>query len=307
MLETLRKHDRKEAERILSSLTSELLPNPEIYIRAGLGVDPDLHSKIWKEIRRRVKVDPSDTSANSRAKLFEFLFREMSQGALTASTLESTKARLSFRGELRPDLYEVQFRPVFIPSKEHGVRPNHVLEAIRNADDVEHLNLLDNEVLLSLFLRTHSDFPNQDPFALLVVAERVGAHLEVGSALRVYLSEVDYSAAQGPLDVLRLLVGKYGFFLTIGHVTTKLIVNETITIEGPLRDKTFIKVHAAEDASILGAVIGRPRRLHNSHGIALGFALDQIKYAADLRKHGLHIEGGGYTAGVFESELEGTS
>jgi hypothetical protein len=307
MLQTLRQYDRKEVERILSSLTSELLPNPEIHVRAELGVDPEIHSRVWNEIQRRVRVDPSDTSPSERGKLFDFLFREMSQGALSKSTVESTKARLSVRGELRPDLYEVKFSPFFTNSQDHGVRPNHVLEAIRNADDVEHLNMFDNEELLSLFLRTQKDFPNQDPFVLLVVARRIEAYLEVSIALRVYLSDVDYSAAQRPLDVLRLLVSKYGYVITIGQVSAKLIVNETIALDGPLSNKNFVKVHAEQGASILGSILRRPRRLHNTHGIALGFALDQVKYAADLRKHGVRVDHENYVAGVFEWELEGRS
>lgn len=300
MLEALRKHDQKEAERILSSLTSELLPNPGIYIRARLEVDPDLHTKIWSEIRRKAKVAPSDTSAGGRARLFDFLFREMSQRTLSQSTLESTKARLSLKGELRSDLYEVNFSTNFRSSEEHGVRPNHVLEAVRNANDVEHLNLFDNQQLLSLFLRTHNDFPNHDPFALLVLARRVGAGLEVKCALRVYLSDIDYSAALRPLDVLRLLVGKYGFSLTVGHVTAKLIFNETVTIDARLEEKTFVKIHALKGASMFGIVMGQKLRLHNSHGIALGFALDQVRYSGDLRKHGVHVKAGDYRGRILK-------
>lgn len=292
MLETLRKHDPKEAARILSSVTAELLPNPEVGGRYELPIDPGVHSELWTEIRRRAKVDPANTSLEMKSRIFEFLFTEMTQLALPRSGLESVKARLSFKGELRPDLYEVQINAIsFIPSKEHGVRPNHVLEAIRNADAVDHLNLLDNEVLLSLFLRIHH---GNDPFALLVLAARVSSFLDVGFAMRVYRSEVDYSAANTPTDVLRLVVAKYGLFLTIGHLNSKLILNETFTFERSARDQDFIKVNALEGASIFGTVVWRKLRLHNSYGVALGFALDQVKYAADLRKHGVQVGEGVY-------------
>jgi hypothetical protein len=299
MLETLRKHDRKEAERILSSLTSELLPNPDVHTRVEMAVDTDIHSRVWNEIRRRVKVDPSDASPASRSKLFEFLFSEMSQRALPKSTLESVKARLSLRGELRSDLYDVRFHRSFGVSEAHGVRRNHVLEAIRNADDVEHLNLLDDEELISFFLRTHNDFPNKDPFVLLVLARRAGGHLEVSDALRAYLSDVDISGAQRPLDVLRLIVERYGFLITIGEITAKLIFDKTVTLDGPLDARTFVRVHALSGASTLGKVVWRKRALHNSYGIAWAFVLDQTKYAADLRKHGVRVDRATYTTPVL--------
>lgn len=290
MIEALRKHDPKEVQRILATLTSELLPNPGIYVKSEIAVDPELHSQLWSEIRRRVKVDPSDSSAGGRGKLFEFLFSEMSRIALPRSELESVKAKLSFRGELRSDLYDVQFHPGFNISEVHGVRRNHVLEAIRNANDVEHLNLLDDELLVSLFVRIHNDLPNEDRFALLVLANRIGPYLEVSVGLRIYLSDVDLSSAQRPMDVLRCLVEKYGFVLTVGQVTGKLIVNKTTTIEGSLDPKKFIKVHALEGAKILGEVSFRRRKLLNSYGVAIAYALDQGKYAAELRKHGVQVQ-----------------
>jgi hypothetical protein len=301
MLQTLRKYDPKEAQRILSSLTTELLPDPEVGNRgADFTIDPVLHSDVWKEIRRRVKVDPTDTSPETRGRVFEFLFTEMSQIALPNSELDSVKAKLSFRGELRPDLYDVRFVPKFRTAEAHGIRRNHVLEAIRNADDVEHLNLLDGEELLSLFLRTHKDFPSRDPFVLLVLADRVGARLEVFDAFRAYLSDIDLSAAQRPSDILRLIVEKYGLNITIGHITSKLILNQTVTIEGRLDPKTFAKVHAHEGSSVLAAAVWRKRALLNSYGIGLAFALDQTKYAADLRKHGVNVKGGPYRFPKFE-------
>src|SRR5256885_1881925 len=157
MLETLRKYDQQEAQRILSSLTSELLPDPQVRARERLEIASDLNSEIWNEIRRRTKLDPSDITPATRGKLFEFLFSEMSQRALPTATLESVKTRLSRRGELRSDLYEVEFDRFFEMSEVHGVRPNHVREAIRNADDIEHVNVLDDEFLFSFFVRTHND------------------------------------------------------------------------------------------------------------------------------------------------------
>jgi hypothetical protein len=298
MLETLRKHDRNEAQRILSGLTAELLPNPEIGIRAGLGVDPDLHTRVWAEIRRRAKVDPADTSPAGRGRLFEFLFSEMSEKALSRSTLDSVKARLSFKGELRSDLYEVRFNRGFSSSEGHGVRQNHVLEAIRNADDVEHLNLFD-DLAISFFLRTHNDFPGKDPFVLLVLSRRIEAHVEVTAALRIYRSDVDITTANRPSDILRLLVNKYGFLITIGEVTAKLIFDKIVTVKEPIDPKTTVKVHALEGSGFIANALWQKAALHSSWRIAWAFALDQARYAADLRKHGVHVKDYDYTIPTF--------
>jgi hypothetical protein len=294
MLETLRKYDQKEAERILSSLTSELLPNPEIAIRAELGIDPDVHSKVWNEIRTRVKVDPSDASPQSRGRIFEFLFTEMQNIALPPSAMNATKSRLSRSDELRPDLYDVKFSPTFEVARAHGVRPNHVQEALRNADDVEHLSVLDGEVLLSFFLRI-LDIGGRDPFALLVLGIRSGHGLNVSTALRIYKSDIDYSGAQRPSDFLKLLVGKYGFSITVGNITSKLIIDQTTTILAPLDPDTVVKVDALEGADIYSNILFQTRALHNSYGVAIAFALDQAKYAADLRKHGVHVSNQDFT------------
>lgn len=296
MLETLRKHNPKEVEKILSSLTFDLLPDPGVPRSTQMAVDPQLQSEIWNEIRRRLKVERHEPSPEKRGKLFEFLFAEMTQVALPQSTSEAVKAKLSFRGELRSDLYDdVRFHRSFDVWKRHGVRPNHVLEAIRNADDVEHLNLLDNEELISFFLRKHNDFSTGDPFILLVLARRSGSHVEVSDALRVYLSDVDILGAQRPFDILRRTVEKYGFFITIGDITEKLIFDRTVTIEGRINATNFVKIHALSGTSVLAKALWRERSLHNSYGIALAFALDQARYAADLRKHGVHVDTGVYT------------
>jgi hypothetical protein len=79
-----------------------------------------------------------------------------------------------------------------------------------------------------------------------------------------------------------------------------MIMNETITIEGRLDPKTFAKVHALEGSSILATATWRKRALHDSYGIGLAFALDQNKYASDLRKHGVNVTGGPYRIPIFE-------
>lgn len=297
MLQTLRKHDPSEAARILSAVTFELLPNPEVGRRPQhLAVDPQLHTELWQEIRRRAKVDPSDSSPHMRGKIFEFLFAEIAQVALPKSGVDSVKSRLSLRGELRPDLYEVEFDRSFRVSEEHGVRRNHVLEAIRNADDVQHLNLFDNAELVSLFLRTHDDFPSADPFALCVIGRRVGARLNISEALRIFRSDIDYTAAGNPLDVLRMLANKYGYYMTVGHITERFIFNKIVTIEqNKFEDRNVVKISALKGSSILTVLLGAKLRLHDSHGIALAFALDQKRYADELRSHGLHVKGGNYT------------
>jgi hypothetical protein len=304
MLETLRKYDPSEAQQILSSLTAEVLPDPEVGARKKLGIDPHTHSDIWNEIRRRAKADPSDTSPAVRARLFEFLFAEMSQRALPQRTLESIKARLSARGELRPDLYEIEFDRFFRMSEHHGVRKNHVAEAIRNADDVEHLNIPDGKFSLSFFVRLHNEFGEKNAFALFVMAARVGAKLEVSDAFRIYASDVDISAAECPRDVLRLFVAKYGFTITIGDITSKLIINETTILRPPIDRDSLMKVHALDGTSIFGVALLRQERLHNSFRIALAFALDQEKYAADLGKHGVRVSGGDFRSPTIWTRYE---
>jgi len=49
-------------------------------------------------------------------------------------------------------------------------------------------------------------------------------------------------------------------------------------------------VHALEGSSIISDIIMRKLTLHGSWGVALAFALDQARYAAGLRRHGVHVQ-----------------
>src|ERR1041385_7133196 len=104
MLESLKNLDQKEVQRVLSAIITSLLPTPDWNREEPEShIDPSLHEKVLREIHKRTKVDPSDTSLSSKAKIYDLLFQEMSEAALHGVNIESLKMRIGQRGDLRSD------------------------------------------------------------------------------------------------------------------------------------------------------------------------------------------------------------
>jgi hypothetical protein len=172
----------------------------------------------------------------------------MSRIALTNVDLKPIKRRLADSGELPTHLYEIKFDTDFNISEGQGIQKGWVVEALKDSNEIEHLELI-NGVQISIFAEAQSDF------ILLGITRRSGYKLTVENAWHVFRSDIDLSTAKRPLDVLKLLVDKYGYDLTIGNKTSKFFLNDTVIDRTSSNITTLIKVNALDGVNVYGLVL----------------------------------------------------
>lgn len=298
MLKSLRKLDRKTSERILSDLTTALLPNPGIEGVLPQSVyDPSVYESIKEEVYQLLKIDPTDLSSANQAKVFQFLAREMRSIALADADLNSIKWRVGQRGDLRPDLYEIEFSAGFANYEALGVRRNHAIDTIRDFDDVEEVLPDRFQGGYVLFIKTHNKMNERDRFSLLVCARRKGDSLVVMTAWRIYHSDVDVSKARSLIDFLESFAESFGFRITLGNKQGKFILHETVEVATTTRVDQIVHIHEAHPASsdteesiIINYVI-RKSDIKRLFEFGIVFALDAKKYLTSIRSHGVEASG----------------
>lgn len=296
MLKSLEVLDGREVERILSGLTVSLLPDPGIGARAPLlTVDPQMYSTVMRDIQHYLRINPSDLSPENRGKVLAFLFEQMAQVALSEDDLKRVRTRLGRRGDLRPDQYDIEYLLSFKISEEHGVRRNHVAGVLRHPDAVQHLPVMrEQSPAISIYLKAEDKMKGRDRFSLLVLSQRLGFAQRVIFGFRLYHSDIELSSLSSPVNGLRALVDKYGFELRAGNLTSKLILDELVSVDPGTTRQEIVKPQAPKDASLYAHALINTTDLHNVYELCLTFALDQQRYAADLRRHGVHVADGKY-------------
>lgn len=291
MLKSLEALDRREVERILSGLTVSLLPDPGIGARSPLlTADPQIYSTVMKDIQHYLRISPSDLSPKNRAKVLEFLSNQMTEVALADADLKRVKMRLGQRGDLRPDQYEIEYIPYFGASEEHGVRRNHVTDVLRHPDAVQHLPVMrEQSPAISIYLKAEVKMKGRDRFSILVLTQRLGFVQRVNLGFRLYHSDIELSSVSSPVNGLRALVDRYGFELKAGTLTSKLFLHELVSVAPGTKMQEIVRPQAPKGASIYALAFISRTDLLNVYELCLTFALDERKYAADLRRHGVHI------------------
>lgn len=304
MLKSLEALDRREVERILSGLTVSLLPDPGIGARSPLlTVDPQIYSTVMKDIQHYLRISPSDLSPKNRAKVLEFLSSQMTRVALADADLNRVKTRLGQRGDLRPDQYEIEYLRSFWISEQHGVRRNHVADVLRRPDAVQHLPAMSEESpALYIYIKAENKVKGNDRFSLLVLANRVGFGQRVIFGFRLYHSDIELPSMSSPLNGLRALIDRYGVEMKADTLTSKLIQDEFVSVEPGTTPQEVARPQAPESTSLYMFLQVRTTHLVNVYAVSLAFALDQKRYAADLRRHGVHVPDADYTKLSFTKD-----
>jgi hypothetical protein len=250
-----------------------------------------------REYRQR----PDDYSISAMTKIYQLLSAEMSEIGLAGADVSHIRAKVGQRGELRPELYEIQFSNKFADSEHFGVRKNHVIEALRKPDYVEHFdpNPDPSEEKpfkpISLYTVTHNKLSNRDRFTLLARTIRNGYIQKVVEAWRVYHTDVDLSEKKLPIDIFKAFIDKYGVFLKAGEQISKLFIYQHVQFD--FEDDPRISLlnligpaFPQEHGAVTGALDIKKSRLHNKIIIGMAYAIDVNMYAADLRKHGVPVD-----------------
>lgn len=286
MLKTLKDHDRTTAELVLSAYTNSLLPSPGINGEEDHGIDFTLYKEVKEEIHHLLRVSPSSLSQHERGRVFEFLAREMSEVALAGSDVKRIKDQLGERGQLRTDLYEIEFEDSsFRFAEMYGIRKKHVIEAIRHPDLVEEVNTLSSPLVL--YLKTHNNMNERDRFSLVVTSVRIGSTIYVRSAFRIYHSDVGVSIALSPTSLLKALAETYGMVFRVGLTEAKFL--SEISIEESAGTKISDLIQSSDHHRQLLHGLRERSSLSRLHILRLVFVIDRISYAADLRKRGVHV------------------
>lgn len=318
MLTTLKKIDQQQALDLLSSTTVSLLPDPGVGPPTSTtDAEIEMQERLLEEVRDRLGVQADDWSYEAKGKFLKFLAEEMRKYALSQTSIDTVRARLGQRGDLRPDLYQVEFHKSFYKFSELGTRRSHVEEALRRPDDIEHL-LPDiitegDRPAISLYLKRHgkSDSPNR--FTLLVQAWRQNDVQLVFEAWRIYHSDVDLSGAQTVLEALRSFIEVFGIpFRVGGSDPKKFFIYETVPFPTDQQEVSSVEVETTTELSpegykfrvketeavtldnalldnIFSTFMYRLNRTQSMTEIAIAYTIDTRQYWKCLQSHGVKI------------------
>lgn len=288
MLKSLKEYDHKTVERVLSAYTTALLPSPGVGFQPDLPVDPAVYESVKEEIHGLLKIAPSDLSKPDRAKVFQFLAREMSEVALARADIKRIKQRIGERGELRPDLYEIQFEEQLDP-EILGVRPSHVVDAIRHPDSVEEV-LTDTALGRVIHIKTHNKMNDRDRFSLFAISRREGHIIEVLSAWRIYHADIGVSKSLRPLELFKAFLETYGLSFRCGSYQGKFLLYDRVEASSGTRMDEIIKLPPnPRGGKIIVNFDGQKSTVARLYALAFVFVLDHSKYVTDLRRRGVQI------------------
>lgn len=290
-LPILNEQNPADVEGILASLTLGMLPSPSISEEPTLPIE--LRDRIIHEMRVALRLKRDDNSPTAKAKIYDYLAKEISRAALGNVDIKEIKSRLGQRGDLAPSLYKVEFSPEFKNEHERkGATRADVELTLRAPDAFEHVHPagmgIDDDKATSLYVRQFSNSVKPlNTFTLLVSCQRIGYVQRVGQAWLVFHSDVDLSTAKTPSDVLRAFVGKYGLELQVGEKVDKFFWYERVALHSDKKtDILKFKPTPGVDVSI---VFQQGLISMGSAEIVYAFAIHSNAYEADLRKHGIRI------------------
>jgi hypothetical protein len=172
---------------------------------------------ILSELRTSLKIAEKDDTPAARTKLGEALSKEIYQTVLSSDKKQDALKRMGQAGCLPNSAYTIQQSAEFANRFYRlGVKRQGVIDAIKNADDTQHLlpegATEETREDMSLFLKRHANH------WLMVQTHRQGVTLSATSAWLVFPAVVDLTKASKPIDVLRSFVEAFGVLFTMnGH------------------------------------------------------------------------------------------
>jgi hypothetical protein len=103
MLKILENRDQKEIERLLALTAERLLPHPGIAPKTYENRETEqIEDKIIEEIQAELNLDKNDQSPQTNAKLFEFIYNEMTKSIKSGTRRDQARARLEQKGYIHP-------------------------------------------------------------------------------------------------------------------------------------------------------------------------------------------------------------
>ena len=140
---------------------------------------------------------------------------------------------------------------------------------------------------ISLYLKRHPQAGGD--FFLLVQTQRTGYVQLVHSAWRIYLSDIDLSRINEPLDVLRAFTDEFGISFRIGDSPkpSKFFLYENFPASSHSLEQ-LITFEFQEKQKPLLSWLHR-WKTDSTVDVAIAYVIDMVRYLAALRKHGVQI------------------
>jgi hypothetical protein len=302
-LRALKDIDPKDVARLLSTVSTSVLPNPGIGdVIEQTGTDAEFVQSVLAEIRNFLRVQPRDLSLGTQSRIYAFLSDEISKVALVNVDMHALKNRLGRKGELHPSQYDVRFGIDFDVFEALGIRKNHVIDAINHPDRLQHFPLnrqvQKSDAPITLSMKFIESKKREDRFVLLVISARDGQVQVATGAYRIYFSDVDLNGSNEPLDFLKAFVKTHGLRFRFGDYSGDMALDELVQISSRLRpDDLRFNPHPIEglaDYPYCPMSIGAEtayKSLSNTtyYRIGIALVLDVPKYVAALRKHNIRV------------------
>ncbi len=293
MLASLRRFDRNTREGILADLALRLLPPPQGATPFARVTSDDVYAEVLDEIRKRVRIQPQDTSQDGLAKIVTVVSEELRSLALPSDKRAEVRGRLGEKGLLPVDQYKVSFDDTFAHWSP-GVDKADARKIAAAPDQVEHLlpekfGGIGEPRRVSLLAKSLSTRV-RDPHVLLFLATRTKDKLTITGGWYVFLSDVTASEAPvTPLALFRAFVNKYGVDLRVrGEPAPKLILYDVVRVEpGMGTDVVAAAVPVRPHVEIMQQFMLRYRPTEAEIDIAIAFALNLTDYTRDLERHGI--------------------
>ena len=168
----------------------------------------------------------------------------------------------------------------------HGNLPE-IEQIVREADDIQHLELSENGETASLFARFVQSKSGTDPFWTVAQFHRDGRTLVAHAFWRLYVSDTDFSSVFEPLNLIQLLAKNFGKDYVLDgtrgsffrNVTLKNQENDTFGVEYPPRTVDYVANTSVGRDSVTGV-----------RKIILGYGIDTARYRDYLIKHGVPVK-----------------
>lgn len=291
MLRALQKVDPKQREGILAGLAMDFLPDPKVVVGADRGSVPEaIRTELIKELGRTLRLEMSSDDNAVKRKVLDYISEQLRETVLRSAKISDVRERVGQKGLLSPDAYDVSygddFRDVFDPL---GTSRGEVELCIRKPDFVEHIRPEEfgqdsgSAISVSLFVRR---WASSDPYDILVLATRRGGRLTVGSAWRLFHSDICIDDLINPMRCLRGLLTRYGVPIRVGDRTDTFFLYETIPVVYGQQASLFAVEPRGTDR-IYGQFL--VRRGSFSANVAVAFAVNLTSYVADMKSHGVAV------------------
>lgn len=291
---SLRDLPRGSAEAVLAAATSSVAPAAQLGPPLRLSdAEEKAMASLLVEVKQRLQLFDIEQTRETNAKITDFLTSTLLNTALRNADVAPIRERLGEAGQLRTDLYRVEFPPDKEETiKSLGVSTEQVIQIVKSPQRVQHLrNTISNvptpETIpnISLYASTNASKREKDLRTLLVLTMRTHDRQVVWDVLVLYHSEFAFVPSD-PVDILRAFVGKYGLDIRVaGSDARKLFLNEQVPIISESPSTELISIPKGQ--SRRGYLRAFARREDELVIIGIAFGVNVDEYFASLSKHGI--------------------